>query len=212
IFLKDGEVKNVYELSLTVKVPTGMTEADLTRPVVEVRDFETGKLYYEIYTYGEENVVVPIEEEKTSAIQELAKQRVLQAIKKYDSKAEIYFTSKDRVTIKVRNECIPRLIGKEGMNISRIEDELGIHIDVEPKVPTTGREVKYVLEELGNNIVLRFGKGMKGKLVNIYVDEKYLLSGTVGKKNEIRISKSSEVGNELLKALVGKKKIRVLSV
>ena len=76
IFLKDGEIKAVYELALTVKVPTGMTEADLTRPVVEVRDFETGSLYYEIYTYGEENVVVPIKEEKgESAVKQLAKQK-----------------------------------------------------------------------------------------------------------------------------------------
>lgn len=49
---------------MTVKVPTGMTEADLARPVVEVRDFETGKLEYEIYTFGEENVIVPVKEKK----------------------------------------------------------------------------------------------------------------------------------------------------
>ena len=33
IFIKDGKIEKVYTLSLTVKVPTGMTEADLTRPV-----------------------------------------------------------------------------------------------------------------------------------------------------------------------------------
>ncbi len=212
IFLKDGEIKNVYELGLTVKVPTGMTEADLARPVVEVRDFETGKLYYEIYTYGEQDVVIPIQEEKVSPLRELAKQRVLQVMRRYDPRAEIHFSSDNRVTVRVKNECIPRLIGKDGKNISNIQDELGVHIDVEPKVPTTGREIRYELDEIGNNLVFGFNKGMKGKLVNIYVDKKYLLSATVGKKNEIRISKSSDVGNELLKALVGRKKIRVLSV
>ena len=60
IFVKDGGIKKVYELSLTVKVPTGMTEADLARPLVEVRDFESGQIEYEIYTFGEENVVVPV--------------------------------------------------------------------------------------------------------------------------------------------------------
>ena len=30
-------IKKVYELTLTVKVPSGMTEADLARPLVEVR-------------------------------------------------------------------------------------------------------------------------------------------------------------------------------
>ena len=55
-----GSIKKVYELALTVKVPTGMTEADLARPLVEVRDFESGTVTYEIYTFGEENVVVPV--------------------------------------------------------------------------------------------------------------------------------------------------------
>jgi len=62
IFIKDGEVNKVLELVMKVKVPTGMTEADLARPVVEVRDFETGELEYEIYTYGEQTVVVPIKQ------------------------------------------------------------------------------------------------------------------------------------------------------
>ncbi len=29
---------------MTVKVPSGMKEADLARPVIEIRDFETGEL------------------------------------------------------------------------------------------------------------------------------------------------------------------------
>ena len=50
-------IKKVYEISLTVKVPYKMTEADLARPVVEVKDFSTGLTEYEIYTFGEENVI-----------------------------------------------------------------------------------------------------------------------------------------------------------
>ncbi|MHA1607448.1 MAG: PINc/VapC family ATPase [Candidatus Freyarchaeota archaeon] len=60
IFIEDGEVSQVLSLHMTVKVPTGMTEADLARPVIEIRDFETGELQYEIYTFGEQTVVVPI--------------------------------------------------------------------------------------------------------------------------------------------------------
>lgn len=60
IFIKDGKVETVYDISLTVKVPTGMTEEDLARPVIEVRDFETNELVYEIYTYGEQTVVMDV--------------------------------------------------------------------------------------------------------------------------------------------------------
>jgi len=212
IFLKDGEIKNVYELDLTVKVPSGMTEADLTRPVVEVRDFETGKLYYEIYTYGEENVVIPVKEEKESPLKKLAKQRVVQAINKYDPKAKVTFSSENSVTVEVDNKVIARLIGKDGSNINELEKKLGIHIDVEPKVPTVGKEISYNVDETGNSFAFRFNKKMKGKTVNIYIDSDYLFSATVGKKNEIKVNKSSGIGKEILRAIVGKKKIRVLSV
>jgi ATPase len=60
IFIENGQVNKVYELAMTVKLPTGLREADLARPVVEVRDFLTGNLEYEIYTFGEQTVVVPV--------------------------------------------------------------------------------------------------------------------------------------------------------
>jgi ATPase len=59
IFIKAGKVEDVYELSMTVRVPSGMRELDLSRPVIEVRDFETKELKYELYSYGDEVVVIP---------------------------------------------------------------------------------------------------------------------------------------------------------
>ncbi|BAA79425.1 conserved hypothetical protein [Aeropyrum pernix K1] len=64
IFIDSGEVSKVYELSITVKLPTGLREAELSRPVVEVRDFITGELEYEIYTFGEQTMVVPVRERR----------------------------------------------------------------------------------------------------------------------------------------------------
>jgi len=58
IFVKDAEIRKVYETKMSVKVPKGMMEADLARPVVEVRDFETGKVEYEIYTFGDQKVIM----------------------------------------------------------------------------------------------------------------------------------------------------------
>ena len=42
IFINEGRVAAIYDVELTVKVPTGMIEADLARPVIEIKDFETG--------------------------------------------------------------------------------------------------------------------------------------------------------------------------
>ncbi|MCX8179605.1 MAG: PINc/VapC family ATPase [Candidatus Aenigmarchaeota archaeon] len=209
IFLKDGEIKNVYELKLTVKVPTGMTEADLARPVVEVTEFETNKLVYEIYSYGEENVVIPINGGK-SPLEELAKKAIYHEIKKYDPEAEIIFSSNNKATVRVDNNCIARLIGKEGKNISDIEQKLGIKIDVEPRILSVGKKVPHKIIESGNSLVFTFENSLRGNKVSIYVEDEFLLSATVGKKNEIKISKSSEMGRKLIKALTNKKNIRVL--
>ena len=60
IFIKDGRVEKVYSLKITVKMPAGMKDATLARPVVLVRDFETDSVEYEIYTFGDEVVVMPV--------------------------------------------------------------------------------------------------------------------------------------------------------
>jgi len=212
IFIQYGEVKNLYTLNLTVKVPTGMTEADLARPVVEVRDFESGKLEYEIYTFGEENVIIPISEAKpaASAAQKLAEERILQEIRKFDANAEVSLISAERALVRVDNEIVPILIGKKGATVTRLEEKLGIKIDVEPLAPSAGKEVNYDIGEVGNRIELRFDEKLTGKVANVYVGDEYLFSATIGKKSTIRVSKKSDLGRSLLRGLVSKQRIRVL--
>jgi ATPase len=64
IYIKAGRVEKVYELKMTVKVPYGMTESDLSRPVIQILDFETSRPEYEMYSYGEEVVVIPVKPRK----------------------------------------------------------------------------------------------------------------------------------------------------
>ncbi|MEM3280347.1 MAG: ATPase, T2SS/T4P/T4SS family [Saccharolobus sp.] len=60
IFIHSGNVAKVYTLEMTVKVPAGLREADLARPVVEIKDLITGKTEYEIYVFGEQTMIVPV--------------------------------------------------------------------------------------------------------------------------------------------------------
>lgn len=60
VFVQKGAIAKVYELSFTVRTPTGMREQDLARPVIEVRDFESRQLEFELYKWGEETVVFPV--------------------------------------------------------------------------------------------------------------------------------------------------------
>ena len=212
IFLKYGEVKKVYELSLVVKVPTGMTEADLSRPLVEVREFETGQLEYEIYTFGEENVVVPVSAvaEKVSPVRKLAAERILQDIRKFDPDAEVELISDTQAVVRVDNKVVPRLIGKDGTMVSSLQQKFGVHIDVEPKIAALGREVQFQINETGNSLEFDFDKRLIGKVANFYIEDRFLFSATVGKKSFIKITKDSDVGKELVNAIIGRKKIKVL--
>jgi len=212
IFIQYGEVRNIFTLKLTVKVPTGMTEADLARPVVEIYDFETESLQYEIYTFGEENVIIPVGEVKpmVSGALKLAEDRILQEIRKFDPDAEAKLLSENRAVVRVDNEIVPILIGKKGATITKLEQKLGVRLDVEPLAPSSGKEVKYEIKEVGNRFDITFDRDLTGKVANVYVGEEYLFSATVGKKSQIRVSKKSDLGKSLLRGLVSKQRIRVL--
>jgi ATPase len=203
IYIKNGSIENVFTLSLVVRTPTGMTEADLARPVVEVRNFKTNALEYEIYTYGEENVIIPIKSAgaKESAIAKLAKKQILTEIRRFDRTADVEITNDNKVVIRVENDIIPRIIGKAGKTVKELEEKLGISIDISPKIATMGREVRYKKDETGAYLIFTFDV-KHGKIVNFYVGDEYLFSATVGKSGQIRVTKNSETGKEVLKALV----------
>jgi len=208
IFVKEGMVKKVLVLSLKVKVPTGMTMEDLARPVVEVRDFETGKLEYEIYTYGEEKVVVPIEEEKENSVLRLAKERIYFEIKKYDPKAKIEILN-NKAIVEVDNRIIGKIIGKNGENISKLENKLGISIEVVPKYKSLGEEIEFSYFDVGNSLEFIFDPKFSGKVVSFYIDGKFLFTAMIGKKGRIKISKESDNGKALLDAISKNREIKI---
>jgi ATPase len=208
IYIKDGNIERVYSLNLTVRVPSGMTEADLARPMVEVRDFENANLEYEIYTYGEQTVVIPVKEEKKSGLQKLAEAKIKEEVRKFDPRAEVEFLSDNKIVVKVRNEIIPKLIGKEGKTIKSVEDKLGVSIEVQPIVESLGKEIKFDVGETGAYVVLSFGK-IFGKNANVYIENEYLFTATIGKAGEIKVSKSSDLGKELIRAIANRKEIKV---
>ena len=212
IFVKGGRIEKVYELDLTVRVPTGMMEQDLARPVIDVRDFETGKLEYEIYTFGEENVVVPIaKESKGYGIRKLAEDRILEFIRRFDKSAEVEITAKNKAIVKVEQSAVPILIGKGGSTINELEKILGIRIDVEPKLKSLGKDVHFDISEVGNSVNILFGDETIGKSVDIYVDSEYLFSAMVGKKGRIRVSKKADVGKKIINALITGIPLRVIT-
>ena len=206
IFVKDGAINKVYELALTVKVPAGMTEADLARPLVEVKDFESGKVEYEIYTYGEENVVVPVSKVQQgsdeSGIKKLAQSKIMDVVRRFDPRAEVNILSENRVQVKVSKEAAPKIIGKGGSTINELEEVLGVKIDVETKIPTLGKEIEFEVSEAGSAVTLLVDEEVIGRTVDVYIDDEFVLSSQVGKKARIKVDKRSEAGKKIVNAII----------
>ncbi|HEX2487421.1 MAG TPA: ATPase, T2SS/T4P/T4SS family, partial [Nitrososphaeraceae archaeon] len=210
IFLKDGNINKVYELKLTVKVPSGMVEEDLARPLVEIFDFENGELEYEIYTYGEENIVVPVKEivEKkktntTSNITRLAEAKIKDVVRRFDPSADIEIISDNKVRVKVGKEIIPKIIGRSGSTVSELENLLGLRIDIEAKTPVLDKEkeIDFQINESGSSIIISADKKEVGSNVGIYINNEFLLSSKIGRKSRIKVDKRSEYGKKLLNAI-----------
>ena len=108
-----------------------MTESDLARPVIEIRNFADNVLEHEIYTFGEENVIVPISNKHEKVgIEKLAQDKIRETFKRYDSQVQVEILSDNRVKAIVDESCIASIIGRGGSNINDLEKLLQVHIDV----------------------------------------------------------------------------------
>ncbi len=211
IFIKNGNVSKVLSVKMTVKVPSGMTEADLARPVVEVRDFETGNLQYEIYSYGEETVVIPVTSTKeTSALKLLAGKQIERVLSRFTDQSKVEVLSDNKAIVYVPKEDIAKVIGREGKTVEAIENKVGMHIDVQELTEEKGlpeRKVEHEAHE--DNNYISFYVKEAGANIDFYVDNQFLFTATASKKGEIKIHKKSKMGKALSSALKQRKSLEL---
>ena len=124
IFIEKGSVSTVYELRMTVKLPTGLREADLARPVVEVRDALTGELAYEIYTFGEQTVVVPVREVAGRGTVE----KVQRLVERLLPGAEVEY--RDNMLVVNVPRVMAKVLMKRMKKLKKLEDKYGVTIRV----------------------------------------------------------------------------------
>lgn len=121
IFIQNGDVAKVYSLNMTVKTPEGMTERDLARPVVEIKDYFTGQPEYEMYTYGEATVVMAVKKRIDNAEKEIRK--------RINVSADIEIKG-GVATVYVKKKHVKEIIGRKGQTIKSIEKDVGMPIDI----------------------------------------------------------------------------------
>ena len=214
IYIENGKVTSVYETKMTVKVPTGMKEADLARPVIEVRDFETGELKNEIYTYGEQTIVMDMDlvngtessEKYKSSVDKIAEKEILRKIKKIlpkKAKVDVEVISPERANIYIPEDYIPKIIGKNGKRIAEIEDEIGISLGVEiiEEKPKNKTPFEIDITHTKKQLILELGKENGRQNFDIYIEGEYLLTATTSKKGEIKIKNGIELSDLIIEAI-----------
>ena len=214
IYIKDGHVESVYETNMVVKVPSGMKEADLARPVIEVRDFETGELKNEIYTYGEQTIVMDVdlvnrtnrnqyEKSSTDKIAEREIHRFIKTLLPRKVNIDVDVISPHKAIIYLPKKFVPKIIGRNGKRVNQIEEKLGIRLGVESIDGKAQEKLVFDVIITQNNkfLILEFGKDNGNVNFNIFIDNKYLFSATTSKKGDIKIKKGIEFSDTILDAI-----------
>ncbi|MEE8403238.1 MAG: PINc/VapC family ATPase, partial [Candidatus Hydrothermarchaeaceae archaeon] len=205
VFIKDGAIKKIYTIGFTVKPPAGMAEADLARPVIQIKDFETGDAEYEIYTFGDETIVMPVIEERAGALERLAGETIAREIKKLSGTGFVDVEVRGRTAkVFVDEHAIPKVIGKHGSNIEKIERRTGFKIDIrsleEKGFKKPKEEFEVQVKEDKRFVILNAGSELSGKTVEAYAGNTYLFTATVGKKGEIKVGSRTKIGQVILDA------------
>ncbi len=134
IHVEAGAIQQVLELRMTVKPPTGMQE-ELARPVIEVIEFPSGKITHEMFAFGSEIAVVPIDGTKKgmSPLKALAKEQIASHIRQWVGvDCQVEFSSESAATVYAPQNMIATLVGRGGDNVKQLQDELGgIRLSIE---------------------------------------------------------------------------------
>ena len=211
IYIENGEVKSVYETKMTVKVPSGMKEADLARPVIEVRDFETGELKNEIYTYGEQTIVMDLDlvnnpsQTGKSSVDIIAEKEILRQIKRMlpkKAKVDVEVISPERANIYIPEDLIPKIIGKNGKRIAEIEEKVGISLGVEV-IEEAYNKAPFEIDIIHTKkqLILDLGRENGNSNFDVLIGGEYLLTATTSKKGEIRIKRGIELSDFIIEAI-----------
>ncbi|NQU97897.1 Flp pilus assembly complex ATPase component TadA [Candidatus Woesearchaeota archaeon] len=218
IFIKNGEISNVFSLNMEVKVPSGMFEQDLARPVVVVNDFNTARLEFEIYSYGEETVVIPVSAEVTVPTHSLAANSIKQEFQKYSNNVNVEVVSNNKCIVYVPDKDRSSIIGRNGSNIEKIEKKLGLSIDVrdlqknnQQKTPAAGNgeNINFTVKLHKSNIVFMLPMEHSDEDIDVFVEKDYALTAHSSKKAIIKLSKKNKIGKVIAEAVKYKEKIEL---
>lgn len=183
LFIDKGQVNEVLQLELTAKVPDGMMSEELARPVIVVSSFLQKRPLYEIYTFGEQVVVMPISTDaegntktptKTQVVSQYAKegiQRKLTQILPCDFLIEI---KGSELELYIPEYYKGKVIGKWGAAINELEKEiwLRIHVKTFNDLPLLDAKIDIAGGDRKNDpLIISLPEEYRNKTICLLVDD-----------------------------------------
>lgn len=203
VYVRDGGVEKAYALELRVKVPSGMAEQDLARPVIVISDFVSKKPEYEIYTFGEENVIMPVQDENSAKTgsAKLAEEKLREILAEYDGNAQVEITGASSAKIRVAPRAVAAVIGRGGSNISALEKRVSMRIDVSEREDSgsAGEQIPCSYSESGSAVILQVPESAAGREADVVSGGRVVARARVGKGGRIKVPRHSRDGKRLRK-------------
>lgn len=208
LYVSKGNISSILRVHYVVKVPSGMTQDDLARPVIVITEHPSSEPKFEIYTFGDQVVVVPVSQEQDSQSSEETKARVADEISNFlgTNHVEVKMKGSGKAVVRVPEPMMARLIGRKGASISELERKLKVRLDIEANEPDKDDKVDIV--PLVKNRIIYLDTGKKNSSVNIYIDDILVLQAISSNKGIVRIKADSGAGSAIYKAIKGGKSLK----
>ena len=214
LFIDGGKVSQVLTTDYQIKIPYGLNQEDLARPVIVIRDFLKNKPVSEIYTFGDQVVVIPVGNEKNGAnpLFALAASKIRDDMMRLldTDHVDVQIISEGRVIIKVPDAKIPRLIGRKGETVTGLEKSYGLKIDVDTLSDDVNVMQDAIIEIKNKTIFIDVGS--RNRPVKLYVDGIAMLSARSSSKGMIRLRMNSDTGKTVYKYIKQGKKLQYMVI
>ena len=205
VFIKNGEVEDVLSLKMMVKTPTGFRDESLARPVIVVKDFLDGAPLFEIFSFGEQVVIIPLNKNKKNkrkhkpiksnkpnySLGKILKD-LSYSIDDFDiNDAHIETSNNNTINVYMPEWAIKHLYEKRRTVIRQIEKNTGKFLNflaVDKDLEYNGKNVEII--ENKKFIIIRLGSEFINQEVQLMIGPQVIMSATTDKKGDVKLSRN----------------------
>ena len=124
---------------------------------------------------------------------------------------EVEMKDRNRAVIYTDPQNVPYIIGKKGKVVTKLENRLGIKLDVVGETPKN-TEIQVNVKVMKKYIHLAVDAGYTNKTLRFFLGDEELFTSTVGKKGIIKIERKSDFGYDIIEGFKMKKFIYAIPV